>query len=243
MSSTRSVSAVLAGILFSLLLSGQPAVAQDFNSYFDAISLLPNGKVYAFSGSQYARWSDADAMVLDAGYPKSIEGNWGDLPASFNNFADAITVLPDGKIYLFSGDQYVRYSDQNGTVVDPGYPQKLVHRVDAAATLPNGKIYLFFGDQYARYSDGGGVSDGADGLILDEGYPKPIKGYWGNLPDSFSQDIDAAAMLPNGKTYLFKNGEYVRYSDESGEVVDEGYPMPIQGNWGADLAEYDASRR
>ena len=229
MKASFRLSAALVGIAFSALLHGQQAFAQDFNEYFDAISTLPNGKVYAFSGDQYARWSDANAEILDQGYAKPIRGFWGDIPDSFNRGVDAITALPDGKVYLFSGNQYVRYSDKNAEIVDQGYPRTLRYRVDAAAVLPNGKIYLFFGDQYARWSD-------ASAETLDEGYPKPIKGYWGNLPESFNSGIDAAAVLPNGKIYLFRGHEYVRYSDENAEIVDQGYPKPIKGNWSDDLA-------
>ena len=54
--------------------------------------------------------------------------------------------------------------------------------------------------------------------------------------------IDCALMWPNGKkAYFFHGNEYVRY-DIQADRVDDGYPLPIQGNWrGLSLTRVDAA--
>ena len=66
----------------------------------------------------------------------------------------------------------------------------------------------------------------------DAGYPKPIAGNWGNLPAAFQTGFDSMCMLPNGKIYVTRGTQYVRYSDANASTVDAGYPQPISGNWG-----------
>ncbi|MZP30517.1 hypothetical protein GTO91_12410 [Heliobacterium undosum] len=207
-----------------------------FDMGFDASAVLPNGKTYVTFANLYVRYSDSSANQFDAGYPKPIRGNWGALPESFNQGFDSMVVLPNGKIYVTKGSQYVRYSDNNASKVDDGYPlpirghwgnlpDSFNQGFDAAVVLPNGKIYVTTGSQYVRYSD-----KTAD--TVDEGYPLSIKGHWGNLPDSFDQSFDTAVVLPNKKIYVTKGSQYVRYSDNSAGTVDGGYPLPIQGHWG-----------
>ncbi|MEM8933196.1 MAG: hemopexin repeat-containing protein [Acidobacteriota bacterium] len=202
----------------------------------DSLALLPNGETYATDGDQYVRYSDDNGTTVDPGYPVSIEGRWGNLPAAFDDGFDSMATLPNGKTYVTKGDQYARYSDDNATTVDPGYPVSIKGRwgnlpdafndgFDSMATLPNGKTYVTKGDQYVRYSDD-------DGTTIDPGYPRPIAGAWGDLPAAFNQGFDAMSTLPNGKTYVIKGDQYVRYSDDDGTTVDDGYPLPVKGNWG-----------
>lgn len=202
----------------------------------DSVAVLPNGKIYVTFGPQYLRYSDTNASTVDADYPQPIAGHWGNLPAAFNNGFDAVTKLPNGKIYVTRGAQYIRYSDANASTVDPGYPKPLAGNwgnlpptfqtgFDSMAVLPNGKIYVTRGGQYIRYSDN-------NASTIDAGYPKPIAGNWGNLPAAFQTGFDSMCMLPNGKIYVTRGTQYVRYSDANASTVDAGYPQPISGNWG-----------
>jgi len=51
------------------------------------------------------------------------------------------------------------------------------------------------------------------------------------MPPSFYKGIDAALQRDdNGYIYMFRGGEYVRFSNVSAGV-DAGYPKPIAGNW------------
>ncbi len=203
----------------------------------DSMTVLSNGKTYVTKGYEYVRYSDDNASTVDSGYPLSIEGNWGDLPDSFKSSFDSMAVLPNGKTYVTKGNEYVRYSDSNASTVDPGYPLPIEGNwgdlpdsfksgFDSMTVMPNGKIYVTKGNEYVRYSD-----DNAS--TVDPGYPLPIEGNWGDLPDSFNCGFDSMTVMPNGKIYVTKGNEYVRYSDDNASTVDSGYPLPIEGNWGS----------
>lgn len=93
---------------------------------------------------------------------------------------------------------------------------------DSMTRWTNGRTYVTRGNIYLRYSD-------SPASEVDDGYPKLIYGNWGNLPDSFLTGFDSMSTLNNGKTYITKGSQYVRYS---GSKLDMGYPLPLQGNWG-----------
>lgn len=191
-------------------------------------------KAYLFSNDSYVRFTDISSG-RDEGYPTLIAGNWPGLPATFKAGIDAaLWRESNGKLYLFKGDQYVRFSKVSDGV-DAGYPKAIAGNwpgmpatfntgIDAALWREsNGKIYFFKGSQYVRFSN---VSDG-----VDPGYPKPIAGSWPGMPASFNSGIDAALMRKdNQKIYFFKGRTYVRFSSVS-DGVDPGYPAWIDGNW------------
>ena len=139
-----------------------------------------------------------------------------------------------GKVYLFSGNRYVRIS-QIGSGADafypkaiagnwPGLPSSFQQGIDAAFVREsNGKIYFFKGSQYVRYTS---LARG-----VDAGYPRPIAGNWPGLPDSFTQGIDAAlTRRDTGQIYFFKGPAYVRYSAVA-KGIDSTYPRWIDPNW------------
>jgi hypothetical protein len=152
---------------------------------------------------------------------------------------DTCLVWPtNGKAYLLSGDEYVRY-DIASDRVDPGYPAPIAGNwpglwspVGAGVIWPNGKVYFLRGNQYVRYDI---ASD-----RVDPGYPAPIAGNW---PGLSLQRVDAALVWPGDKkAYLFGHyggvpGQlvsgrlgYVRY-DIDNDRQDDGYPASIEQNW------------
>ena len=164
-----------------------------FAKGFDSFATLPNDKTYVTRGGQYIRYSDENAETADSGYPKPIKGNWGALPAAFEMGFDCILTLPNGKIYITCGDEYVRYSDDSASQIDSGYPRKIkgnwgklpkafYKRIDAAALLPNDKLYLVSGETFVRYSS-------ESTKYIDAGYPQAIaegRAHEGPLLSDFS---------------------------------------------------------
>lgn len=147
---------------------------------------------------------------------------------------DSCVVWPNGKAYLFSGDEYVRY-DIATDKVDPGYPARIEDNwaglwspVGAGVVWTNGKAYFLRGEQYVRYD--------IDTDKADPGYPAPITPNWRGL--SLTR-VDAAVVWPNQKAYLFGRWNsgapfgadgYVRY-DVASDRQDPGYPARISDNW------------
>ena len=143
----------------------------------------------------------------------------------------------DGKTYLFSGDQYVRYSGADYSYVDEGYPRAIAASWEgqqgdgSPARLPAGfragldasfqglddRTYLFADDRYACVEDGA-----AD---------RPVADRWGRVRNVFAgaTGIDAACMLGTD-LYLFCGDQVIRYADSienDGLCAREGYPLRI----------------
>ena len=191
-------------------------------------------KVYFFNGGAYARY-DRGTDRADEGYPLSVGTQWAGMTAAgFDSGFDAALNYESGKVYFFSGGNYLRY-DVAADRVDDGYPLPIAgqwpglaeagfaHRIDAALNWGNGKVYFFSGGNYVRYDMA------AD--KVDDGYPLPIARQWPGLAEAgFDADLDAAVNWGNGKIFFFKGDRYVRY-DMATDTADDGYPLPIAGNW------------
>ena len=150
---------------------------------------------------------------------------------SSEKHVDVAVEWGNGKVYIFKGNEYVRFDIANDRV-DQGYPKPINQtnwsglpwsdRIDAAVNWGNGKVYIFKGNEYVRF-------DIANDKV-DQGYPKPInQTNWPGLP--WTDGIDAAVNWGNGKVYIFKGNEYVRFDIEA-DKVDQGYPKTInQTTW------------
>lgn len=132
------------------------------------------------------------------------------------------------KVYFFVADQCYLY-DWSAQAVDSAYPQTIASiwpgvpdAIDGALNHPtdNNKVYFFKGKEYYRYDTNNDNGNGA----VDTGYPKAIKGIWGNI----TGNIDAAVNHPsnNSKVYLFKRTIYYR-NTWGISANDSGYPKDI----------------
>ena len=101
--------------------------ADPADSAVDAAFCSPAGDLYVFKDGQYLRYQSPGQEYADEGFPRSVQGNWGDLPAPFEAGVDGACVL-DGRTYLFCGDAYVRYSGASYHAVDRMYPQPFTQR-------------------------------------------------------------------------------------------------------------------
>jgi hypothetical protein len=145
---------------------------------------------------------------------------------------DAALVV-DRRVYLLSGDQYVRYSTPDLTYVDDGFPKALTELttelevdlpsvftegVDAAFRGPDGTTYFFRGKELVR---GGGT--------------EPVTGVFGKVRNEFATGGPTAAFVApdTGELYAFRGDQYVRYSGGVPvEFVDPGYPRTVEDDWG-----------
>ncbi len=140
------------------------------------------------------------------------QAKWGKVNnlIQYKNAIDAACVI-DGKIYLFRGEQYVRYSNGISEFADEGYPEQHKEmtgwdRIDVAFQF-NDQSYFIKGNQYTR----------SDNLNLKQ--PLSQLGLTQN-------NIDYA-LTKNKHLYLISGNQYNRYSGTSLKNPDSGYPKPI----------------
>src|SRR5262249_26020274 len=94
-------------------------VLQSFTNGLDAALAGSDGLLYAFKDGHYAS-SAAPGTSL------KISDHWGRVRNVFvdNQRVDAALAY-GGVVYLFCGDQYVRYSGSSYQYVDEGYPRRV----------------------------------------------------------------------------------------------------------------------
>ncbi len=146
-----------------------------------------SGVTYFFKGNQYIRWN-LETNEMDDDYPKAISAAW-ESQSFMDGGIDAAVNWINNKVYLFKGNQYIRW-DVERTEVDSGYPKLIsanwapfmANGIDAAINWGNGKAYFFKGDEYIRWTIGVG---------MDDGYPKPIEPNWHSF---IGNGVDAALL-------------------------------------------------
>ena len=115
-----------AGVIQAVQADGQPVPAGFADGVDAALWSQPTQKIYFFKGDQYIRVDPNNGWNVDAGYPKSIEGNWPGFPADFALGVDsAIWSETNQRIYFFRGVDYIRVNPANSWNVDGGYPRKV----------------------------------------------------------------------------------------------------------------------
>lgn len=190
-------------------------------------------QAYFIRGGSYVRY-DLDADRADDGYPRPVTGGWSGLDGTgFEDGVDAALDLGTGKVYLFKGDSYLRL-DQLRNVVDgevrpiagnwPGLAEAgFGDSLDSAVNYGTGNAYFFKGGSYLRYD-----------IAADAGDPEGARSTaddWPGLADlGFADGIDATLNPGNGGVYFFQGDQYVRY-DVAADRADDGYPLPVAGNW------------
>jgi len=207
-------------------------------------------QIYFFSGSEYWRYDWAlGGVTLDrvdlTKYPRSIAGpadpalrRWW--PGLFSSGIDAAFCWRNGKVYLFSGDRYVRY-DARLDAVDPGYPRSIGDNwkgvraagfdkdIDAALHWGNGQVYWFKKDKYLR------LANTSTGWAVEPGYPKAIGANWpGVAGTGFERDISGCVNWGDGNNYWFKGDQFIRLTEKpapQGKSMDPGYPKMIADAW------------
>ena len=214
------------------------AVFQDlpeaFTHGFDAGVTDGDGTIHLFRDQNCATRTGGQWQVLPT------RERWGRVENTLQETGrvDAALAGLDGKIYLFSGNQYVRYSSADLSRIDEGYPRTTsrdwggLTSVGAAFAL-DGKTYLFGNatlsgaatNAYVRYST-------RDYTSPDEGYPKETDDNWWDLPVALVErhfDFpDAVFVAPDGRIHLFSGDQTISF-DHNHRWWSE--PVPVREAW------------
>jgi hypothetical protein len=163
-------------------------------------------------------------------------------------------LVTDSHTFLFSGDQYVRYSGTDHTWVDEGYPRRIAGSLAAELGPPPelgppelGPPELGLPELPEEFRDGidAAFRDAVGRTYLFAGRQclriegsaaatTPVAGGWGVVRNEFraGAPVAAAFVAPTGELYAFTRGQYVRYRPGPLDAVEEGYPRSVKDNWG-----------
>jgi hypothetical protein len=230
----------------------------------NAAFTAPSGDVMLFAqGITYRRAKGSDRWVqLGAAQPgQAIQPAkiWGKVANNFDHpqRVDASFQDRDGRTYLFSGDQYIRYSSDDYSHVDEGYPLKIERHwlqdtfnqkssvVKPKTTLPpafqtsidasfqdvNGRTYLFKDKSY---------------LCLESSEPERlIEQTWGKVRNNFETlDKIDAAYADGNQVFIFSGDQVIAYQDslENSQVmIQEGFPKRLRHQYPNLPAEFVGS--
>jgi hypothetical protein len=210
-----------------------------FKDGINAAFRAPDGSIYAFCGAQYEKLQENPAA------PSDNKSFWGNV---LNNIAQSgivdAAVFYGGKLYLFSNNQYARYSgavnvNDPGFYCDEGYPKLIGSptcepeetawqslstlfkaKVTSALSGTDNAFYLFANDKFAKIS----------GTVVTE---SDIPGRWGIVRNELqtANKVDATLLDKNNNLYLFSNDQFYRYSNYKYQTAkfyaDEGYPKSL----------------
>jgi outer membrane protein OmpA-like peptidoglycan-associated protein len=166
----------------------------------DTAVSLPGRGLYVFNGDQV--WRYTGGRTLDLGYPKPITNEF---PGAFQRNLDAALLHPDGSLYLFRGNQHLRFNLAAGRPelgyprpYAPDWPGVFPDRIDAAITWAPDIIYLFRGDAYTSFSP--------RQERARPGYPKLIHGNW---PGIRHGPVRSTFTLPDKGTVFLADAPYL----------------------------------
>ncbi|MFG2910418.1 hemopexin repeat-containing protein [Kitasatospora sp. NPDC048286] len=160
---------------------------------------------------EYTLFGDTDHAK---GRPVPLSTRWPNLPTPFSARIDAAALDTDPYVWVFSGDQVVRYDfvkdapDANGvtSIADsfPNLPDPYRGGIDAALRGPDTHLlYLFSGGRCALYDTRSMKVQGEDTVAAT------FPGLADHGPD-FTTGVHAALDSADGRRYLFKVPNYIR---------------------------------
>ena len=186
-------------------------------------------------------------------FPATVDAEFWSLPESLtednSSFQiDAVMNGPEGKVYLFYGDNYIEHDHANRWWSEPKVMSEQWDRapvgidsedsVIAAFMGEDGHTYLFFDSRFLRFSD-------SELCTIDNGFPRSTKTVWGKVRNNIERtgQVDATLLVEsrweeqddNGQlvdrvemhTYLFSGDQMFRYEADNYETVEQGYPRSI----------------
>ena len=206
-----------------------PGLPEAFSRGIDAGLTDGRGTLHLFRDQDCAIRKDGKWAITHT------RDSWGHVKNTLQDTGrvDAALAGLDGKVYLFSGDQYVCYSGADLSRIDEDYPRSIARDfggltgVDAALVL-DGKTYLFGPDHhsYVRYST-------REYSKPDDGYPKETDDNWWNLPVALLKldyhKPDAVFVAPDRSIHLFRGDQMVSF-DHNHRWWSE--PVPLRQVFG-----------
>ena len=216
-----------------------------FNGIIDngrCLYLFTRNTLFTGSPNKYAAY-EIDGLGL-------VDNNF-----TLGGYVDAAFVDTDNEqTYLFSGEQYIRYTGDLYRYIDEGYPKIVAESlaedlgleslsedyrdgIDAAMYLSDLGLILFNEQHYLNIKTDGERTSSTEG---------DINQVWGQMDNVFTQDnatqtIDGAYVDEDGALYVFKGKQFVRYSDtaelfalnpyDEARYIDEEYPREIDEIW------------
>ncbi len=202
--------------------------------------------VYFFNEDCYTAYSNGTFTDV-----KEIKDDWGLVQNNFESSVDAAFVHMGQTTYLFSGNKYVRYSTSDYRFVDEGYPKEIAKDLrteEPFKFMPKEFQYAIdeIEESMGEASITGVVSNARNTYVFLNGtlyvgsknqYDTLMMANIGKIRNNFQEEgvIDASFVDNNGKTYLFSGDQYIRYSDDRYDFVDEGYPKSIVDDLAGEL--------
>lgn len=186
------------------------------SAQIEAAFTLSENVVVFISGDRVVKFN----MVTNMEESNALLGQ-GALPGISFSKIDAALNFGNGKVYLFSGENYIRF-DVATYKADEGYPKRTAdywpgvnfQEIGAAMNWTK-RSYFFSEGYYSKYL----LSENK----VSEGYPKKLsESSW---PGLIFPKVDAA-FSRNGKTYFFSGNEFAVY-DNTLQKVDVGYPKKL----------------
>lgn len=202
-----------------------------------ALAYIMDGVTYLFEHQddygnfRYVQYTGDDYHRPDAGYPKTTNTSFWDIPASHqqDGFDHIDTIFVDDDNMIFISDQhFIRYNTKANTWTYPedlemlysGIPfnKTTFQYIKTGFVAHDGTTYFFDDECYVSYNAGRNSSFSEI---------KTIRHDWGIVDNKVSDKVDATFIDKAGRTYLFSGDEFVRYSTNDYRHVDLGYPKPI----------------
>ncbi|KAL3268417.1 hypothetical protein HHI36_007530 [Cryptolaemus montrouzieri] len=159
------------------MMPGYPILFQQMFPVFpediqkiDAAYQRPDGNMIFFNVDQYWVY---DGSILIEHSPRPIS-DYG-IPIGIGGIDAVQTWRKNEKTYLYKGDRFWKYNENNKTV-DPGYPahierwRGIPEDLDAAMTWKDGKTYFFKGNQYWTFNN--------EWIIVSDSSPRSFSKDW-----------------------------------------------------------------
>ncbi len=196
-------------------------------------------RIYLFSGEQSCFYL---AGLKSPSALRPINEVWGRIRNVIVDQHRVDAVLVDGPVcYLFSADQYVRYSGEDFHFIDPHYPRQIIGDLRQETSFEH--LPASFDTDLQWLLESGGALQGAlvgerHRYLFDSTSCQVVSNASSARLDirrlsalrntiQESGHIDAAFTDAQGRSYLFAADQYVRYSIVSSGLVDAGYPKSI----------------